>query len=370
MKRNVWITACLLALLAFAPNSWAATLCSWNIKNLGWGDNKHYAALGHVGDHCDWIAVQEVMSDEGRDRLLRSLRRHDPAWRVQSSHAIGRGSYKELYAFYYREGEVDYVDGALVFLDRDDRFSREPFSARFRTRDGVTFIGATVHVLYGDSVADRVPEIRTLSGYWQYLEEVYGGDEIVLAGDFNLPPEHAAYRPLREHAKALVTSGATTLSSIDKRYANLYDNLWVARDSRLPVSKRGIIPFPRLLKNRAGNPVTHKWARKHVSDHAPVFLTLGDTTLSPRAMTVGKAGGGPQRQGSTGRGEPGAQSRSEPASRNAEAPGAAVRGNRNSKIYHRPDCPSFGHVGERNRVAFDSAEAARSAGYREAGNCP
>ena len=60
----------------------------------------------------------------------------------------------------------------------------------------------------------------------------------------------------------------------------------------------------------------------------------------------------------------------------AGAPGAAgqssapIVGNRNSMIYHRPDCPDYSKVSERNRVPFKSESAAQAAGYRKARNCP
>ncbi|MCY1264115.1 Endonuclease I [compost metagenome] len=57
---------------------------------------------------------------------------------------------------------------------------------------------------------------------------------------------------------------------------------------------------------------------------------------------------------------------------NAAKPSAGVQivGNRNSHKYHLPQgCPGYNQVGERNRVYFDSAEAAEAAGYSRAGNC-
>jgi endonuclease YncB( thermonuclease family) len=47
-----------------------------------------------------------------------------------------------------------------------------------------------------------------------------------------------------------------------------------------------------------------------------------------------------------------------------------VIGNKNSRIYHRPDCPDYRKVGERNRVIFGTPAEAEKAGYRVAGNCP
>jgi endonuclease YncB( thermonuclease family)/methylphosphotriester-DNA--protein-cysteine methyltransferase len=50
-------------------------------------------------------------------------------------------------------------------------------------------------------------------------------------------------------------------------------------------------------------------------------------------------------------------------------PGQVV-GNKNSKIYHRSDCPGYDSVSEKNRIKFDNVEAAEAAGYRAAKNCP
>src|SRR5262245_21415337 len=47
-----------------------------------------------------------------------------------------------------------------------------------------------------------------------------------------------------------------------------------------------------------------------------------------------------------------------------------IIGNRNSKIYHLPNCPDFSKVSERNRVPFKTEAEAQAAGYRRARNCP
>jgi endonuclease YncB( thermonuclease family) len=48
----------------------------------------------------------------------------------------------------------------------------------------------------------------------------------------------------------------------------------------------------------------------------------------------------------------------------------SILGNRDSHLYHRPDCPSYDDIAPDNRVAFASESAAAAAGYRKAGNCP
>lgn len=48
----------------------------------------------------------------------------------------------------------------------------------------------------------------------------------------------------------------------------------------------------------------------------------------------------------------------------------SVRGNRRSKVFHLPGCPSFDRVSTKNRVPFKNTDDAVAAGYRRAGNCP
>ncbi|MBC8028761.1 MAG: thermonuclease family protein [Pyrinomonadaceae bacterium] len=51
-------------------------------------------------------------------------------------------------------------------------------------------------------------------------------------------------------------------------------------------------------------------------------------------------------------------------------PEGTIIGNGNSKKYHRPDCPGYRDMAERNRVFFKSVAEAEAAGFKRAGNCP
>lgn len=46
-----------------------------------------------------------------------------------------------------------------------------------------------------------------------------------------------------------------------------------------------------------------------------------------------------------------------------------VIGNKRSHVYHQPGCPNAASMSPANRVPFDTAEAARKAGYRPAKDC-
>ena len=67
---------------------------------------------------------------------------------------------------------------------------------------------------------------------------------------------------------------------IYRHHANLYDNIWVDRDTKLKISQAGIISFPKILK------LNHKDSRKHMSDHAPVYMTLGNAKLDESVVTI------------------------------------------------------------------------------------
>lgn len=332
---------------------------SWNIKRLGHGGQQSFPAIAGVANKLDFISIQEVMTEAGLNKLEIAVEKESgESWSRIESHLVGSRSYKEMYAFMWRDSAVNYTDGAVVYLDRGDKFIREPFSAKFQSkRDGSFFVAATVHILYGKGISDRTPEIKELSEYWKWLAEVYPGSPVMLMGDFNLVHSHTAWSPLKQYARPLIAQGASTLSSKDGRYANLYDNIWVSTNTTLSINHAGIIDFPKMIG------WSHEKSRKHISDHAPVYVSLGNSSLDASAIDVQ---------------QPGSKTASQTPFKsvaNTSLSGlpsgvlGAVRGNRNSDIYHRPDCPSYNKIAERNRIEFKNAAKAISAGYRIAGNC-
>ena len=250
-------------------------LAGFNIQHLGWDNDKDYEALGVIGRQFDFIAVQEAMNSQGVARKVEALEAQtDESWSAIYSHPIGRGSYREKYAFVWRDSALEYVDGAVVYIDERASFAREPFSARFRSRHtGVEFAAANIHVLFGASVSDRAPEIRYLARYWEWLASVYEDTPRILFGDFNLNPGHEAWEPIKAQAEKLIQGGGTTISPIDGRFPNNYDNIIVGQGTALEIRESGIYHFPRTRG------ITHEQARDHVSDHVPVFVLMGEAML-------------------------------------------------------------------------------------------
>lgn len=322
-------------------------IASWNIERLGHGSNKNYEALGQIGAQFDVIAVQELMNREGAVRLHAALEAATgEAWSKIYSDPLGRGTYREKYAFYWRDSRVELHDQsgqAMTYLDPDDLFAREPFSARFTdltTND--VFVLATVHIIFGSGIADRTPEIQELANYAQFLEQVYEGDPAILLGDFNLPPSHSAWSALRGQGwRPLITEGATTLSGTRQDFANLYDNIWVHESFPIPINGAGIFNAPEFLG------WDFQETRRHVSDHTPVIMMTHSAQLRDHDNV-----------------------RLSPAPGEQIDTSGMIIGNRNSLVMHRPDCPSYSLVAEHNRTYFDTIEQGERAGYRLAGNCP
>lgn len=331
---------------------------SWNALHLGWDNGKDYDAVARVAASFDLVALQEVMSVEGLEHLEERVEAlTGESWSTMASDAIGRGSYREHYAFLWRDSQVSWVDGAVVYLDDRDAFSREPFSARFQTADGYRLVLASVHLIYGETVEGREFEAQALADYKAWLEDSFPATPVFIAGDFNLPPSNGAWSALGVNSAPLITDGATTLSKRDGRFASLFDNIWAPAGVELPITGYGIHDFPATLG------MSHEQARTRVSDHAPVFMVI-DPDAEPVTLR-------PHHVGSVSLADPVAGEDHITTASASSAPGEfMIRGNRNSMIYHRPDCPSYSKVSERNVVTFGSEADAAASGYRIAGNCP
>ncbi|HEX7048520.1 MAG TPA: endonuclease/exonuclease/phosphatase family protein [Gammaproteobacteria bacterium] len=260
------VAACFLFFFFTASACAAETLlASWNLKRLGHQPAKDLAVVVAVLSDYDIIALQEVMRPERVPFLLSAIEKVSKAdWAHQCSHTIGRNSYKEAYCFIWRTDRVSYDSASLVYLDPGDVFAREPYSAVFRDADGDAFLLATVHVVYGDSKSDRRREGAALRGYWDFLNGAFPGVPVILTGDFNLHPDDESLAALREVARSLINEGGTTLSSIEGRYANLYDHIWVGADIT-PV-EWGIRKIPVEFG------LSHEYTRRNVSDHVPVWV--------------------------------------------------------------------------------------------------
>lgn len=120
-------TVALFVATTFLPSVASSDIIigSWNIKNLGWNNNKDYEKVSHIAQHFDIVAIQELMNEGALERLEVEVEESSgEKWTSMASHALGRSTYREHYAFLWRESAVSYVSGAVVYIDDRDLFAR------------------------------------------------------------------------------------------------------------------------------------------------------------------------------------------------------------------------------------------------------
>lgn len=190
-------------------------IATWNIKSFGglteaWvadpddspkRDLHSIRVIAEILRRFDVIAVQEVY---GNLKALRhTLKALGDDWGLVLTDATrGHKGRNERLGFIFDRrkiqmsglaGEVvvpeDWID-RVEPLDADsmrDQFARTPYAVSFRCGEQ-TFILVTLHVLYGDSVHERTPELRAIARWLDdWARDINSWDHNLIAlGDFNI----------------------------------------------------------------------------------------------------------------------------------------------------------------------------------------
>ncbi len=251
---------------------------SWNIRRLGHAKTD-LPTVARVLSEFDIVAVQEVMTREVVDTLRAQLPEHDIL--LTDTPRPTSGSHREYYGFVYRTAAFDPVMNTF-YPDPDDAFVRDPFIACF---DGGSPVGTlcllTVHVVWGERVAERKAEILAIDDALRWGRDAGIDAEWVVLGDFNRPfddgdrdddpeEEWAELIAPGEGNGGMVFVGPempTTLGA--KGYANAYDHCFVSEALRKQV--RAARRFDMVAEVCDGS---IQRCRTSVSDHAPYVVEL------------------------------------------------------------------------------------------------
>ena len=242
-------------------------LASWNVRIFSTGSRTD-AELALIADRLepyDLVAIQELRDEEVVDRTLQLLTDRGHRFRVVVSPPVERGV-KERYAFLYRPAKVQVLGLERLYPDPDDAFIREPFWTSFRAGE-FDFTLMTIHSIFGDSKRERRAEALRLDDIYQ---RVQGADpdeqDVMILGDFNLPPDDSGFSELAALLTPLFTGEiGTTISD-----ASLYDNIWFdPAYVREWTGERGVDRFDEVA---FGN--DDKVASLAVSDHRLIWATF------------------------------------------------------------------------------------------------
>jgi endonuclease/exonuclease/phosphatase family metal-dependent hydrolase len=238
----------------------------------------------------DVVAVQEVRGNLRSLRYLLKVLGEEWAF-ILTDVTRGKAGNSERLAFLFDTRRVKpsglacelvvpiEEDAGVPEADLERQFARTPYAVSFLSQ-GQTFTLVTLHVLFGDRAADRVPELRAIAQWLAgWAEQEFGWDHNLIAlGDFNID---RAGDPLFEAFTSTGLVPAPPLAGLprtifdDPGAEHFYDQIaWFTKGQKhrpvltLEALSGGHIDFvPELRGERTLNELS--W---HISDHYPLWM--------------------------------------------------------------------------------------------------
>jgi endonuclease/exonuclease/phosphatase family metal-dependent hydrolase len=258
----------LLILLFNFYTSFALSICSWNIENIGQSkSNQEIEYMAKILQAFDVIAIQEVVAGNGGAaaiaRLHDALNRKGKHWDYCVSDPTTGSSYKtERYAFIWNTSSIKLQGKAWLEQKYKIEIDREPYFATFKYQQ-YEFTLVNFHAI----TKSKQPE--TEIKYFKYLPPAYSNLNLIFCGDFNCPQSHSVFNPLKQmgYKPALVKQKTSLKQKCQNGQclASEYDNIFYKTQSATLI-KAGIVPFYQSFNDLAE-------ARK-ISDHVPIFVEL------------------------------------------------------------------------------------------------
>lgn len=202
--RSSWFFACLFLFLSFfsykdlyskSLRGFASKpfqeikIAAFNTKTFGSKKIKNSKVLEQfvrLIRRYDIIFLQEIRNKNlvAVQRLLESLNRRSEEYEYRISKPLGRSSYKEQYAYFYKKGFFEKVNASetIVYPDKFDDFEREPFLIYFKLRKSkIDFFLVGVHV----KPSDVVREVRKIEEVYDFGESYFDDPDAIILGDLN-----------------------------------------------------------------------------------------------------------------------------------------------------------------------------------------
>ncbi|HEX5168685.1 MAG TPA: endonuclease/exonuclease/phosphatase family protein [Cyclobacteriaceae bacterium] len=277
-------------------------IATWNIRAFGdltekWEaaendspkrDLHSLLAIAEIISHFDIIAVQEI---RGNIKCLRHmLKVLGRDWNfLMTDVTRGNAGNNERMAFLYDTRKVNLSGLACELVVPNEwlnrigenaltrQFARTPYAVSFRV-GGKTFVLITLHVLYGDNAAARIPELKAIAEWVaDWAKELHSWDHsLIVLGDFNIEkigdPTYEAFTSTGLTVPAELQNIPRT---IFKNSYSFYDQIAWFVDSlarpelSLTFTRGNIYNFVgKVLNNRN---YTNTQLSHRISDHFPLW---------------------------------------------------------------------------------------------------
>jgi len=251
-------------------------VASWNMLHAGWNNHQDWNAFAtqmwqdfgtgaSSANGVDIIFGQEVMYDSAATQInaaLESISGQDWSYRV--THKIGRSSYKERYAVWYRPSRVQILS-AYVWSDSGDHFEREPHIVKVRHKQtGADYSFINWHTVFG-TAAKRRAEIAKIAEVFASVQNSSGSDQdVILLGDHNRDANSNYWDNLKSLSPT-VSYKINDKTSINTScsFVSRYDHFWMQTNFVTEYSSSGLDYISDRCDFRQG-----------VSDHSPIWMKL------------------------------------------------------------------------------------------------
>jgi endonuclease/exonuclease/phosphatase family metal-dependent hydrolase len=158
----------------------------------------------------------------------------------------------------------------------DTQFARTPYAVSFRVKDK-TFVLLTLHVLYGNNVQERVPELKAIAKWiYEWAKDLKKwGHSLITLGDFNIErKDDVAYQAFVSN-KLYIPEDLENINRTIFNKISFYDQIaWFKNSSsefqiNLDYVKGGVYNFKgKILTDRN---YTDSQLSFRISDHLPLW---------------------------------------------------------------------------------------------------
>ncbi len=247
---------------------------SWNTLHAGWSGQtdwtgyanqlwRQYGSSSTSPNGVDLVFAQEVMYAESAASINAALEAVSGVdWDYRVTAAIGRSSYKERYAVFFRTDRVQLLE-QYVWSDTGDKFEREPQIVRVRqSATGADYTFINWHTVFG-TTSQRQAEIQQIASVFSSIQSRSASDQdVILVGDHNRDATSPWWVNLTSLSPAVgwKVNDKTSINT-SCAYANAYDHFWYQASYVSEYSTSGRDYIANMCTFRNG-----------LSDHAPVYI--------------------------------------------------------------------------------------------------
>ncbi|XP_061478006.1 deoxyribonuclease gamma [Rhineura floridana] len=265
-------------------------ICSFNVRSFGEAKRTTPGILDvivKVISRCDIILLMEIKDNSNKicPFLLEKLNgQSQEEYSYVVSNRLGRKTYKEQYAFFYRLKMVS-VKQTYQYPDRqpgnEDALSREPFVVWFSSPK--TAVREFVIIPLHTTPEMAVREIDELYDVYLDVKQHLKSENVIFLGDFNagcgyVAKKHWKNIRLRNHTEFVWLIDDKTDTTVKASTHCPYDRI-VLRGDKL---RSAIVPnSANIFDFQSAFSMTEVQALA-VSDHFPVEFQLRTTRHSPR----------------------------------------------------------------------------------------